>query len=146
VSDDRWAFWEEHKNAFNAWVLKWNIGPGMNDHWRADNRARLEAAGRVEPKNYSGNDGIVGLGWLPILDKLAEDLIALGWDRSVAQIKEKFGGLRFYIDDGTDAMYARIKQAEKECDETCEYCGQPGKARGGGWIKTLCATCDEKHK
>lgn len=120
-------------NAFREWVLKHDIGPGMNDN-------------REKVKNYSGFDGSVGDGWVPILDRLATDLIALGWDRDLHQVKEKFGGLRFYIGASTDEIDKRIKQAEAECWKTCEDCGNPGKRRGGGWIRVLCEGCEKKRK
>jgi hypothetical protein len=86
----------------------------------------------------------VGPGWGPLLDKLVDDLLALGWDGYVAQVKEKFGGLRFYIGCATDEVFSRIDQAEEESFRICEECGSPGKPRDGGWIKTLCDSCDKK--
>lgn len=64
----------------------------------------------------------------------------------VAQIKEKFGGLRFYIDGGDEATYGMIRMAEAWADCTCEVCGAPGHSRQGGWIKTLCDTHDAERK
>lgn len=84
-----------------------------------------------------------GAGWLDIADRLITDLFALGWDGTVAQTKEKFGGLRFYIGGGTDAIFTRIDDAELESYQTCEVCGQPGVLHSGGWLKTL---CDEHAK
>ena|ERR1041385_1086190 len=60
------------------------------------------------------------------------------------QVKEKFGGLRFYMSSGTDEMYEAINQAESESYLTCEACGAPGESRSGGWIKTLCDECEAK--
>lgn len=60
-----------------------------------------------------------------------------------SQVKEKFGGLRFYLTCGTDEMYEAIRKAEEEADRTCERCGMPGESRGGGWIKTLCNRCND---
>ena len=60
-----------------------------------------------------------------------------------AQVKEKFGGLRFYIDGGDDWVYGAISMAESMSYRTCEVCGAPGKTRGGAWIRT---TCDEHTK
>ena len=80
----------------------------------------------------------VGDGWLPLLERLIVDLIALGWNKECAQIKEKFGGLRFYLDYTSPALDARIDQAETESLRTCEVCGAPGKRGGSGWISTRC--------
>jgi len=56
----------------------------------------------------------------------------------VAQIKEKFGGLRFYYDGGDDYIRGLVHMAESWASKTCETCGQPGKLRGGGWLHTAC--------
>ena len=56
----------------------------------------------------------------------------------ITQIKEKFGGLRFYYDGGDDRVFGMVSMAEAWADHTCEECGNPGKARHTGWIKTLC--------
>jgi hypothetical protein len=59
------------------------------------------------------------------------------WIR-VAQIKEKFGGLRFYYDGGDERIFGMVIMAESWAGRTCETCGNKGKQRGGGWIRTLC--------
>ena len=56
----------------------------------------------------------------------------------VHQIKEKFGGLRFYADYTDDFAYGAICLAEEWAINTCEMCGKPGKIREGGWMKVLC--------
>ena len=57
----------------------------------------------------------------------------------VLQVKEKFGGLRFYVNcRKEEAIRQRIGAAAEESFRTCEVCGQPGKLREDGWIKTLC--------
>jgi len=58
-----------------------------------------------------------------------------------AQVKEKFGSLRFYMTIGTDEVYAMISEAEELSSKTCEECGGPGEQRSGGWIHTLCSNC-----
>lgn len=80
--------------------------------------------------------GFPGDGWEPIIRRLSEKLEPMGV--IATQVKEKFGGLRFYIDQGTDEAYAAIDEAERESYRTCEECGQPGKPRQGGWIVTVC--------
>ena len=60
-----------------------------------------------------------------------------------AQVKEKFGGLRFYVDGGDDWVYGAISMAESMSYRTCEVCGAPGVTRGEGWIRT---TCDQHSK
>ena len=97
----------------------------------------------------------VGKGWGGILTnafkQIAETFDKTGADFSefsVLQIKEKFGELRIYtgaLDAAVaDQVYKIIDDAEIESGRTCEWCGKPGKARGGGWIKTLCDNCNKK--
>ena len=55
-----------------------------------------------------------------------------------SQVKEKFGGLRFYYNGGDDIVSALVSFADTMSYRTCETCGSPGKRRGGGWIYTAC--------
>lgn len=56
----------------------------------------------------------------------------------ITQIKEKFGGLRFYYDGGDGFIRGLETMAEVWASYTCEECGKPGDRRDGGWIRTLC--------
>lgn len=89
----------------------------------------------------------VGSGWSKIIEKLVSKLFSLGWDGRVTDIKEKFGGLRFYIGNGADEMWEVLDEAELESLKTCEICGKPGlpSAWGFWWIKTLCPTHGIEH-
>lgn len=98
-----------------------------------------------------------GDGWLAIIDRLSsaceneiELLTSRGvektlWPR-VAQIKEKLGGLRFYVNGQiSDQLRFQILQAEDDEGEsyrTCERCGAAGKLRDGSWKRTYCDSCD----
>ena len=62
------------------------------------------------------------------------------------QVKEKFGGLRFYMNGGTESHNAFVSFAESMSDRTCEVCGERGKRRGGGWIRTLCNKHEAEHQ
>lgn len=96
---------------------------------------------RADPEARDAEEvlnGCVGKGWVPILLKLIDDLYALGWSGRVWQIKEKFGGLRFYAPFDTDEQSALVNAAEEVCSKTCEVCGELGHLRQGGWIQTLC--------
>lgn len=113
----------------------------------------LQSIGGLKNGYYSDREPItdagflcVGPGWYQLIKDLIEDLVELGWDREVCQVKEKFGGLRFYVNAASDEMYDRISQAEKESYETCEVTGQPGKLRADlGWWTTLCDAEYEKQ-
>lgn len=81
-------------------------------------------------------------GWRDIVLRLIDDLLDMGWDGYLATIKEKYGGLRFYIGGGTDAIFARIDEAEEESLETCIKCGKPGETISQrGWLYTYCKEC-----
>ena len=85
----------------------------------------------------------VGPGWGDILKRLINDLFELGWDGRVLQVKEKFGGLRFYVGSANKAIHERIDAAANESLRTCEQCGALGVLRERYWLKTL---CDEHSK
>lgn len=56
------------------------------------------------------------------------------------QVKEKFGGLRFYYRGGDRYIEGLVTMAESMSYATCEECGNPGKPNKIGWIRTLCTT------
>lgn len=64
------------------------------------------------------------------------------WPKAL-QVKEKFGTLRFYVVNGSNAIYSLISQAEAKSAHICEDCGLPGVTREGGWVHTTCGTCEE---
>jgi hypothetical protein len=65
----------------------------------------------------------------------------------VAQIKEKFGGLRFYIDGGDQYIRGLIDMAEMWAANTCEICGERGEHRDdAGSLSTLCQKHYEEKK
>jgi hypothetical protein len=110
-----------------------------------DFEAFLESIGGLENGFYSDRDSIkargffsIDNGWLGIVQRLIVDLIELGWDKQICQVKEKFGGLRFYPNATSDDMWNRIRLAEDASYLTCEKCGELGELRGGGWMATLC--------
>jgi hypothetical protein len=90
----------------------------------------------------------VGKGWYPILEKLCDNIQHhIDWKEKqsspipqvvVEQIKEKFGGLRFYYQGGDDYVHGMVRMAEAFADTLCEECGSVGTRRSGGWIRTLC--------
>ena len=127
-----------------GWLL-----PG--EEWHEDDR-----------RPYGPGNGI-GKGWLPVVVKLDEKLAEIDPDYQIHQIKEKFGGLRYYVqfsfgsgrrwdDEKKEHIiidpeaYAKFKecsdlinQAEYKCSVICDVCGASGKTiHGGGWSRTRC--------
>ncbi len=104
------------------------------------------------PAMFSGPYGGIAVeaGWWPIIVSLCAGIQHhLDWKNRqspvvpqviVAQIKEKFGGLRFYYDGGDDYIRGLVSMAEAWAAKSCEECGAPGTSRDGSWIKTLCNT------
>lgn len=102
------------------------------------------------------NDGYGGFcvstGWYQLIETLCDNIQNyLDWKNKkqlivpqvkVVQVKEKFGGLRFYYDGGDEHIHGMVQIAEAMSVHICEVCGKPGKLRSGGWIRTL---CDDHH-
>lgn len=96
-----------------------------------------------------------GDGWYKIIDTLCGWLTTMkdftGAQVEATQVKEKFGGLRFYytirncrLDDICfPVIKGMICFTELYSEQICEECGQPGElSRKNGWRKTLC----EEHR
>ena len=88
-----------------------------------------------------------GDGWYDLIHKLCSDLMELNPSVVALQVKEKFGGLRFYAiievpisEENTDLILERISKAESDSETICEVCGKEGKIRPGSWLKCLCST------
>ena len=61
------------------------------------------------------------------------------------QVKEKYGGLRFYITGGDDYIKGLIGMTESMSYKTCSVCGNKSNpSKGRGWIYTLCSHCKKK--
>lgn len=117
------------------------------------------------PKMFNGRYGgfAVGKGWWPIIRKLCSSIqYHIDWKQStrelllkdnprnieipekvdqvvVVQIKEKFGGLRFYYNGGDERVNGMVTMAEAWASMSCEECGAVGHSRSKrGWSRTLC--------
>lgn len=90
-----------------------------------------------------------GDGWYDLIDNLSAKLEAYGGKVEAVQVKEKFGGLRFYLgaidSEYADEIYEHVRKAEELSYKTCEQCGKPGGPKGGGWVRTLCDDCRDSE-
>lgn len=82
-------------------------------------------------------------GWYELVDELCNKLQEYtdkdGHNQVEAvQVKEKFGGLRFYTKGCSDEQAGCISAYEGVSYSTCEICGEPGERRDGGWISVRC--------
>lgn len=106
-----------------------------------------------------------GEGWYWIINELDEQLRYIDPNYEIMQIKEKFGGLRYYYSTNLPApareiMYRLAQLAEIMSLKTCEKCGNSNGFAAPkygtkydptvqmyesprGWVRTLCATCAE---
>lgn len=94
----------------------------------------------------------IGLGWHGLVRQMSEELKDL--DVQYAQVKEKFGVLRVYLDQGPDLTSADYDKAQAAVEKyealsatTCETCGKPGSlVVVNGWSSTLCPEHHEQRK
>lgn len=93
-------------------------------------------------KKYGGL--AIGQGWWKMINNLCA-VIQQHIDHNkdcpqvvVEQVKEKFGGLRFYYQGGDDFIHGAVWFAETMSNSMCEECGAPGERNSGGFIQTLC--------
>ena len=92
-------------------------------------------------------------GWLKafgyqMLEEIREDCIEHDYlDKLIVfQIKEKFGGLRVYVNFHIKELDELIDKAEQKSFSVCEKCGSEENVttkpnRPYGWILTLCDNC-----
>ena len=88
---------------------------------------------------------------IQFMEELREELIKVNNLNTfrIIQIKEKFGGLRFYINGAppNSKIYDIIDKYEDLSFEICEFCGAPGKTEDyQGWLFTWCKNCKNKIK
>lgn len=92
-----------------------------------------------------------GKGWMSLVEPLYIECTRHGG--TILQIKEKFGGLRFYYSPGMgnfddpfwQQFQTKVDKAESDSYTICEDCGKPGVRRMNGWIRTLCDTHAKEH-
>jgi hypothetical protein len=99
---------------------------------------------------FGGKDNLVdgyGLqcddGWYPLIEELLGQIVKAkpSKDFKIVQIKEKFGGLRVYVNGFTDEIRKLIDTYADRSFKTCEWCGKTKNVklrRRTGVIKTLC--------
>jgi hypothetical protein len=96
--------------------------------------------------------GFPGDGWEPIIRKLSEKIENYNREHLdspvvAVQCKEKFAALRFYVSHYPTEVEEWIEEAERESEDTCEFCGKAGRIRRDlGWLLTLCDKCHKERK
>lgn len=92
----------------------------------------------------------VSPGWFPLIIELDELLVSYDPNYTLQQVKEKFGGLRWYFEPTSydlpnyGEMRRIVSQYESLSMLTCEMCGRAGDLRiNRGWQYTRCSKCDK---
>jgi hypothetical protein len=109
--------------------MTWVVGKG----WRGELQDAYPWSGYAEVED----------GWRDLIVSLVRRLDVIrkrdGLSLEVLQIKEKFGGLRFYVSGANSEALDLINRAEEMSETICEYCGKPGKIKSvRGWYKCVC--------
>ena len=70
------------------------------------------------------------------------------YDYRVVQVKEKFGGLRWYDEGAPSSIYRELQDVIDKYEElsycTCRCCGRPATKISLGWISPFCDRCAGK--
>lgn len=125
--------------------------------WTEDNYEKLcDLMEQTYPKMFTNKYGgfAVGPGWWKIIQLLCFNIQTYLDNKkeepvtqvTVTQVKEKFGGLRFYYDGGDERIREMVSAAEILSLKTCEQCGNDGNQRSGSWVKTLCDVHHEERE
>ena len=99
---------------------------------------------------FGENHYEVGDGWVPLI-KEAERIVR-EWNLShpgeprikFTQIKEKYGGLRLYVNAAPKEILDKLDELEEKSYTICEFCGATENVdtkETDGWIYTLCDKC-----
>ena len=124
------------------WHLDWSI---KNNQWDLDYNQMITehlAGDSTKLDKYCGDGTWAEQRKEEILEEGLKEVRPIVTQVTIAQIKEKFGSLRFYYDGGDDYISGMVTLAESMSGVTCEDCGDVGVHRNGGWIRTLC----DKHE
>ena len=92
-----------------------------------------------------------GDGWYDLIDNLCS--VIQFWVKyneepqvEASQVKEKFGGLRFYTSGHSDFVNGLITLTEHLSKNTCSVCGSVKNiTKTKGWIRTVCKSCLTKE-
>ena len=99
-----------------------------------------------------------GDGWIPLIEE-AKTIIAKYNQKlkeedldteplEFIQIKEKWGGLRIYLNYYVQEIADQIHELESKSLHICEHCGTIKNVKSDwthGWIMTLCDKCREEE-
>lgn len=133
---------------FGRWVKYAGSPEQESIEFRLDRFDRKIRRSYAPEKELSVEDVLrmVPAGWNRVVRCLINDLFNAGWDGHLAQAKEKFGTLRFYLGKTNDKLEDLIHQAEGITAHICASCGchltDANRSRlETDWILYECKTC-----
>lgn len=116
----------------------------------------------------------VGKGWWPVVEATHKAMIRVAPNYGLDQVKEKFGGLRYYwnlpslwdkMPEDADESWEPTPEdtatfklayeqltvlaglAEAICSHICETCGRVNEVSdSGGWLSNVCEPCSDAFK
>ncbi len=91
----------------------------------------------------------INMGWSEIIKTAVAELEAIGKADQIVQVKEKFGGLRIYLNEYSDEINAIVRKAEKAAAQVCQMCGSNDEVKirsTGGWCRAECEACDAERR
>ena len=87
-----------------------------------------------------------GNGWYNLIDNLCAMIMEYCKLNNypipeASQVKEKYGTLRFYMDNSNNDIENLINIATHTSAITCEICGKIGELNNGPWYLVKCDSC-----
>lgn len=96
----------------------------------------------------------VGNGWIPLIEEAKIIVSKYNLEHpdnepiKFIQIKEKWGGLRMYLNYYPKDMHEKMEEFEEKSWIICEHCGATENVTRDwthGWVMTLCDECRKKE-
>lgn len=131
-----WSVWRE-PNTLGKFYNK--VLAFVHKHFKSTRK--INYISQPNPYNYRFG---VGDGWYKLLKsliiKIRENDKKHNHITKVTQIKEKWGGLRFYVNGTSNENWDLIDFAESKSYTICEGCGSQANIGtwNNGWILTMC--------
>jgi hypothetical protein len=95
----------------------------------------------------------IGAGWFPVVADALRRVQRTGVPWKLAQVKQKFCGLRVYIDfpdevpeEGYNQILGIVQQAELDCSTLCESCGKTHDLSVPRFGVALCQECGKEER
>lgn len=96
-------------------------------------------------------------GWRSLYEPILEKIEEYNKDKAedekirIIRVREKYGTLRFYVENSPQNILDEIRKAQHKSNIVCEECGYINPHRVStslvlGWYRTLCQRCKDKYE